>query len=197
MRPVIAHTNDQHETINKNNALTHTEITHNNNLLPHTKIANSSDNITTLYTPTVAILTHSPIKPNAPKNIMECFQPTNPHYAKWKYTAFHQYDNNASYRVFTKPQPIKSLPSNIDILKSALAPTAKPTEAENIWMLGVRYCVNGNKIKGNEKYGPTFAPTIAPDTLRFQIVYSAALGFKLQTGDCSNAFQCTHEPDAQ
>ena len=83
----------------------------------------------------------------------------------------------------------------MDILKSVLDPTVKPTETENIWMLGLRHCVNGNKIKGIEKYGPTFAPTIPPETLRFQLAYSSAFEFKLQTGDCSNVFQCTYEPD--
>ena len=50
---------------------------------------------------------------------------------------------------------------------------------KNLWMLGIRHCVNGKTIKGNEQYGPTFAPTISPDTLRFQLAYAAAFGFKL------------------
>ena len=37
---------------------------------------------THLNTPTVAILTHLPTKPIAHKNVMECFHPTNPHYAQ-------------------------------------------------------------------------------------------------------------------
>ena len=148
------------------------------------------------HVPTVAILTHSAIKPTAHTNIMDCFKPTNPHSAQWKYTAFQQYDKNASYRVFTRPQPIITLPQNTDILKSVLDATVKATETNNLWTLGLRHCVNGKQIKGNDKYGPTFAPTISPETLRFQLAYSAAYKFKLQTGDCSNAFQCTYEPDA-
>ena len=155
---------------------------------------NTTDDIPT-ETPTVAILTHSAVKPVEHKNIMECFHPTNPHQAQWRYTVFEQYDKNASYRVFSKPQPIKTLPPNVDILKSVLATTVKPTENKNLWLLGLRHCVNGKTIKGNDQYGQTYAPTIAPDTLRFQLAYSAAFQFHLQIGDCSNAFQCTHEPD--
>ena len=124
-------------------------------------------------TPTVAILTHSPIKPIPHKNIMDCFKPTNPHYAQWKYTAFEQYDKNASYRVFTKPQPINTLPPDTDILKSVLTSTVKATDNENLWILGLRHCVNGKTIKGDNKYGPTYAPTISPETLRFQLAYTA------------------------
>ena len=148
------------------------------------------------YIPTVSILTHSPINPTPHKNIMKCFEPNNPHAAHWKHTAFMQYDKNASYCIFTKPQPIKSLPTGVDVLRSVLATTVKPTDTDNLWLLGIRHCVNGNPIKGDIKYGPTYAPTISPETLRFQIAYSAEYKFHLQTGDCSNAFQCTHEPDA-
>ena len=98
--------------------------------------------------------------------------------------------------MFSKPKPIRTLPPDIDILQSVLVPSVKPTDLQNIWQLGLRHCVNGRKIKGNLKYGPTFAPTISPETLRFQLSYSAAFNFKLQTGDYSNAFQCTYEPDA-
>ena len=62
--------------------------------------------------------------------------------------------------VFTKPQPIKTLPQGIDILKSILATTVKSTDTRNIWQLGIRHCVNGKTIQNNEKYGHTFAPTI-------------------------------------
>ena len=55
------------------------------------------------YVPTVAILTHLLIKAITHKNIMDCFHITNPHCAKWKHTAFNQYDKYASHRVFTKP----------------------------------------------------------------------------------------------
>ena len=164
----------------------------------HTNTPTTSQTMTLIplsYIPTVAILTHSALKPTTHKNIMECFKPTNPHSAQWKYTVYQQYDKNASYRVFTKPQPIRTLPPDVDILKSVLAPTVKPTDTTNLWTLGLRHCVNGNSIKGDEKYGPTFAPTIAPETLRFQLAYSAVFHFNLQTGDCSNAFQCTYEPD--
>ena len=184
MRPVIA-------------TVTSPDSNNHNNLPINLNKSKPQSDTPIIHIPTVAILTHSTIKPIAHKNIMDCFNPKNPHYSQWKYTAFNQYDKNASYRVFSKPQQIKTLPPSIDILRSVLAPTVKPTETNNIWMLGLRHCVNGNKIKGNEKYGPTFAPTIAPETLRFQLAYSAAFGFKLQTGDCSNAFQCTYEPDAQ
>ena len=97
--------------------------------------------------------------------------------------------------VFTKPQPIKTLPQGIDILKSILATTVKSTDTRNIWQLGIRHCVNGKTIKNNEKYGPTFAPTISPESLIFQLAYSAAFDFQLQTGDCFNAIQCTYKPD--
>ncbi len=178
LRPVIAYTkphtpNPTQEQCNTNPPLLHSQQ----------------------HIPTVSILTHSAVKPIAHKNIMQCFQPDNPHSTQWRYTAFHQYDKNASYRVFTKPQPIDTIPPNVDILKSVLASTVKPTETENLWQLGLRHCVNGKQIKGDDKYGPTFAPTISPDTLRFQLAYSAAFNFNLQTGDCSNAFQCTYEPD--
>ena len=161
----------------------------------HTSIPRDLQTVPLQHIPTVAILTHSAVKPVIHKNIMDCFKPNNPHNAQWKYTVFQQYNKNASYRVFTKPQPIRTLPPNIDILKSVLAPTVKPTESKNLRTLGLRYCVNGKSIKGDDKYGPTFAPTIAPETLRFQLAYSAAFNFQLQTIDCSNAFQCTYEPD--
>ena len=61
--------------------------------------------------------------------------------------------------------------------------------------MSLRHCVNGKQIKGDDKYGPTYALTISPETLRFQIAYYAAYGLKLQTGYCSNTFQCTYEPD--
>ena len=157
---------------------------------------NTSTSDSTSNTPTVAILTHSPIKPIPHKNVMKCFEPSNPHATQWRHTAFTQYDKNASYRVFTRPQPTNTLPEGVDILISVLATTVKSTDTDNLWLLGIRHCVNGNPIKGNMKYGPTYAPTISPETLRFQIAYSAAFKFQLQTGDCSNAFQCTHEPDA-
>ena len=115
--------------------------------------------------PTVAILTHSPIKPTAHKNIMEYFDYNNPHAAQWRHTAFTQYDKNASYRVFTKPQPHHTIPDNIDILRSVLATTVKATQTKNLWLLCIRHCINGNPIKGKTKYGPTYAPTISPDTL--------------------------------
>ena len=41
-------------------------------------VDNLSKNTNILYTPTVEILTHSPTKPITPKNVIECFQPTNP-----------------------------------------------------------------------------------------------------------------------
>ncbi len=85
IRPVIA-TNAQECTTNKND---------------HQGIKYS-----TTHTPTVAILTHSSIKPKITKNIMDCFDPSNPHSTQWKFSAFQQYNKNASYRVFTKPQPI-------------------------------------------------------------------------------------------
>ena len=161
----------------------------------HTLHPENTNDVLTPIAPTVAILTHSPVKPIPHKNVMECFNINNPHHAQWKYTAFEQYDKNASYRVFTKPQPLNTLPPDVDVLKSVLASTVKPTENEHLWLLGLRHCVNGKLIKGIDKYGPTYAPTISPDTLRFQLAYSAAFGFQLQTGNCSNAFQCTHEPD--
>ena len=147
--------------------------------------------------PTISFLTHSVHKPSCPSNALECFQPTNPHSTQWKETAFEQYDKNCTYRVFTKPIPIKHLPDNSHILKSVLAPSVKATELSSIWKLGLRHCVNGKPLKGNEQYDPTFAPTVSPLFFRFQLCYSAAHGFLDKSGDCSNAFQCTHEPDIQ
>ncbi len=117
--------------------------------------SSTPDKITNIYTsspnihiPTVAILTHSAIKPKISKNIMECFDPNNPHSTQWKHSTFQQYDKNASYRVFTKPQPIATLPEKSNILKSVLATSVKPTKTRNLWMLGICHCVNGKTIKG-------------------------------------------------
>ena len=107
MRPVIASTNHNHQ---------------------NTQLQATND----LSIPTVSILTHSTIAPIAHENIQDCFQQGNPHSTQWKYTAFHQCNKNASYRVFTKPQPIKTLPPGIDILISVLATTIKPTDTRNI-----------------------------------------------------------------
>ena len=89
LRPVIA-TNEVQDTHISKQLSTHSNLT--------------TDFLQ--YVPTVSILTHFPLKPIAHKNILDCFDKTNPHQAQWKHTAFSQYDKNASYRVFTKPQPI-------------------------------------------------------------------------------------------
>ena len=42
-----------------------------------------------------------------------------------------------------------------------------------------------------------YAPVASADSLRFQLGYSAALNFIVRSYDCTNAFQCTYEPDAR
>ena len=44
-------------------------------------------------------------------------------------------------------------------------------------------------------YGDTRAPTVSPDTVRFQIAYGTSLGFVHKTYDCTNTFQCSFEDD--
>ena len=145
--------------------------------------------------PTIHYLTDSVEKPPCPMNGLDCFDPTNTHHIQWKETVFEQYDKNASYKVFTKPIPISTLPPNVDILHSVLAPSVKPTNILSIWKVGLRHCVNGKPLKGNAQYDPTFAPTVSSLFFRFQLCYSAAHQFRDKPGDCSNAFQCTCEPD--
>ena len=82
--------------------------------------------------PTIHYLTHSVEKPSRPMNGLDCFDPTNTHHIQWKETIFEQYDKNASYQVFTKPIPISTLPPNVDILHSVLAPSVKPTNIPSI-----------------------------------------------------------------
>ena len=105
--------------------------------LANTDTQSTEHTVPPQYIPTVAILTHSAVKHIAHKNIMDCFNPTNPHNAQWKYTAFQQYNKNSSYCVFTIPQLICTLPTNTDILKSILATTVKATETKKLWNLGL------------------------------------------------------------
>ena len=55
--------------------------------------------------------------------------------------------------------------------------------------------MNGKPIRDVEQYGPNYAPTASPTSLRFQLAYSAVLNFFLIKYDCSNAFQSTYKPD--
>ena len=129
------------------------------------------------YIPTVQYLIHSVQKPQCPKYVIDYFQPTNVHHIQWKETAFEQYYENASYKVFSKPIPMSTLPINTDILRSVLTPSVKPTDIQSIWKFGLRHCVNSKPLKGNERYDPTFAPTVSPLFFRFQLCYSAAHNF--------------------
>ena len=90
-----------------------------------------------------------------------------------------------------------SVPQGTPILTSVLATTVKATEIENLWNLNIRHCMNGKSIRGVEQYGPSYTPAVSADSLRFQLGYSAALNFIVRSYDCTNAFQCTYEPDAR
>ena len=112
------------------------------------------------HIPTIQYLTHSIQKTICPDNGIKYFQQTSLHYIQWKETAFEQFDKNASYKVFTKPIPLSTLPPDVNILRSVFAPSVKPIDIQSIWKLGLQHCVNGKILKGNERYDPTFAPTV-------------------------------------
>lgn len=95
----------------------------------------------------------------------------------------------------TCPIPKHTIPSDQIILRSVLAPTVKPTDVTSLWKLNIRHCGNGKPLKGMSLYGDTRAPTVSPDTVRFQLAYGTSLGFIHKTYDCTNAFQCTFEDD--
>ena len=147
------------------------------------------------HIPTIQYLTHSIQKTICPDNGIEYFQLTNLHHIQWKETTFEQYDKNTSYKVFTKPIPISTLPTDVDILRSILAPSVKPIDIQSIWKFGLRHCIKGKSLKGNEQYDPTFVPTVSSLFFHFQVCYSAANNFCDISGDFSNVFQYTYEPD--
>ena len=122
------------------------------------------------HIPTILYFTHSVEKLSCPKAVLERFTPTNPHHAQWKEAVFEQYDKNSTYQFFTKPIPVSDLPPNVSILQSVLAPSIKTTDIPSIWKLGLRHCINGKPLKGNEQYDPTFALTVSPLFFLFSIM---------------------------
>ena len=119
---------------------------------------------------TILYLTHSVLKTPCLKNVLDCFDSTNPHHTQWKEAAFEQYDKNSTYGVFTKPIPISTLLPNLEIFCLVLVPSVKPTDIPSIWKLGLCHCVNGKPLKGMNNT----IPPLPPRSLHYSFSFNSA-----------------------
>eukprot|EP00978_Attheya_sp_CCMP212_P001989 scaffold4105_cov47-Attheya_sp.AAC.2 len=119
-------------------------------------------------------------------NIGECLKSAER--TCWKEALFAQYDKNAEANLFTKPIPVKNLPSDTKILRSIINPNVKPTDVSGMWQFITRHCANGSSMIQGINFQESYSVVALASSVRITIAISI---------DVNNAFQNTMIPEGQ
>jgi hypothetical protein len=145
--------------------------------------------------PVISHLASFPKRPTKYSNIGECLKSAER--SCWKEALFAQYDKNAEANLFTKPIPVKSLPSDTKILRSIINPNVKPTDVSGMWQFITRHCANGSSMIRGIDFQESYSAVALASSVRISISIAAAENMIMAIIDVKNAFQNTMIPEDQ
>ena len=127
--------------------------------------------------------------PKEHRTFWDCLDSTDRHH--WIQAAYSQFRKNQSINLCSRPEPRESVPSDVKVLSTVLAPKIKK-KGSNLYEFTLRMCANGSRQVKGVDFDFSWSPTVSASGLRLTLMAASVFDLTIGTLDAVNCFQSTN-----